>query len=116
MILDEQIKELQNQIEKVDGQKWKYSIGNRLYGAGHMAVGIFFAWELPIIGPIIGSILFIDGIGDLLTGKHHYLMYRVLKIHPKYELEKLRNNSATNITASVCFETFKYSIAKDINI
>lgn len=93
MTLDEQIENLQYQVAKIDGKKWKYNIGNRVYGLGHTTLGAFLAWKVPIVGPIIGSLLFIDGIGDLITGKHHYIIYRVLKIHPKYELEKLTKNS-----------------------
>lgn len=92
MTLDEQIENLQYQIEKIDGKKWKYNTINRIYGLGHIALGAFCAWKIPITGPIAGSLLIIDGVGDLITGKHHYIMYRILKIHPKYELEKLTNN------------------------
>ena len=94
MTLDEQIENLQYQVEKIDGKKWKYNLGNRAQGLGHTTIGAFFALKVPIAGPIIGSILFIDGIGDLIIGKHHYLIYRILKIHPKYKLEKLTKNSA----------------------
>ena len=71
MTLDEEIENLQYQINKIDGLDWKWNLSNRVFGLGHVALGTFFLYQMPYSAPV--SIPYIlDGVGDLLTGKHHF--------------------------------------------
>jgi len=88
MALDEQIEDLQYQIRKIDGHTLLGNIGNRVYGLLGLGLSSVATYHCPYLAPI--TIPFsVEMIGDIVTGKHHFISYRLLKIHPKYELEKL---------------------------
>lgn len=90
MPIEEEIKSLKYQVNKIDGKSLFENIGNRIYGAIEIALPVFFYYATgKNPWTLIGLPLVIDGIGDLATGKHHFLSYRLLKIHPKYKLEKM---------------------------
>ena len=90
MTIEEEIEDLQYQINKIDGKSLGWNIGNRVYGAIGVALPIFVYYATgKNPWALIGLPLVIDGVGDLFTGKHHFLSYRLFKTHPKYKLEKI---------------------------
>ena len=90
MAIDEEIENLQYQIHKIDGKSLGHNIGNRIYGLGKLGLQIFLYYATDK-NPL--SLLYlpvaIDGAADFITGKHHTLMFRLFRAHPKYKLEKL---------------------------
>ncbi len=88
MTLDEQIEDLQYQIRKIDGHTIMYNVGNRIYGLLGLGLSTVATYHCPYLAPIIIPFS-VEMIGDIVTGKHHFISYRLFKIHPKYELEKL---------------------------
>jgi hypothetical protein len=97
MTIKEEIEDLQYQIDKIDGKSALHNIGNRIYGAIGIGLPIFLYYAFgknPLA--FIATPLVIDGIGDLVTGKHHFLSYRLFKAHPKYKLEKILSNPEKN--------------------
>ena len=90
MAIDEEVEDLQYQIHKIDGKSLGYNIGNRIYGLGKIGLQVFLYYATDQ-DPL--SLLYlpvaIDGAADLVTGKHHTLLFRLTKAHPKYKLEKL---------------------------
>jgi len=88
MNIDDNIKDIQYQIEKIEGKTIVHNIGNRIYGLGHLVLSVMGTYISPLTLPITIP-LAIEGAADLTTGKHHFISYRLFKIHPKYELEKL---------------------------
>ena len=85
-----EIENLQDQVNRIEGQELLYNIGNRISGLGKVGLQVAFyyltdknPWSLLYLP------LAIDGLADLTTGKHHTIMFRLLRIHPKYKLEKL---------------------------
>jgi hypothetical protein len=99
MTIDEQIADLEFAMKKIDGHTLFDNIGNRVYGAcGLFLVGLPVYFSPPSAMPLLLPIAVpfaIEMIGDIATGKHHFISYRLLKIHPKYELEKLRDEQET---------------------
>ena len=96
MKIEEQIEDLQYQIKRIDGHTQIRNISNRFHGALEIGLGVLWAYvgakcNFPInIAPYaIGLGFAIDGAGTLLTGKLHYVLFRVTKVHPKYKLENL---------------------------
>ncbi len=96
MPIEEQIQDLQYQIKRIDGHTRLGNIENRFHGALEITLGAIGAYagtkcNFPInFVPYAISLGFIvDGIGALLTGKLHYVLFRIIKVHPKYKLEKL---------------------------
>lgn len=90
-----EIENLQDQINRIEGQELLYNIGNRVYGLGKIGFQVALAhftdynpWSLLYLP------LALDGLADLATGKHHTLMFRLLRIHPKYKLERIVNNQS----------------------
>jgi len=99
--LREKIEDLKYQIKKIDGHTWGYNIGNRIYGLLGLtlcAIGTHGASGTPAesLLPAITIPLAIEMIGDIATGKHHFISYRLFRVHPKYELEKLLKQSQSN--------------------
>ncbi len=98
MTLEEDVEDLEYVMKKIDGHTLFDNIGNRIYGVlGLTIVGlpVYFSPPdaLPFLLPI--AIPFaVEMIGDIATGKHHFISYRLLKIHPKYELERLMPQEA----------------------
>ena len=90
MAIEEEIEDLQYQIDKIDGKSVGWNIGNRAYGLGKVGLQVLL-YYLSDKNPL--SLLYlpiaIDGAADLITGKHHTLMFRFLRVHPKYKLEKI---------------------------
>lgn len=85
---ERQIANLEYQISKIDGHTLFYNIGNRVYGLLGLAMAAAGTSASPGMLPI--SIPFAaEMVGDIITGKHHFISYRLLKIHPKYELERI---------------------------
>ncbi len=90
MAIDKEIENLQYQIHKMEGRSLGGNIGNRLYGLGKVGMQLFLYYitdQNPL--SFLYLPLAVDGAADLLTGKHHTLMFRILRAHPKYKLEKL---------------------------
>ena len=86
--LDERITILQNQMKNIDGTTLLSNVGNRVYGLiglGLFSLSTYYIHDLaPLTIP-----LSVEMIGDIVTGKHHFISYRLFKIHPKYSLDKL---------------------------
>jgi len=86
--LENKIEDLRYQIKKIDGHIPLTNIGNRIYGLCGLTGSAIATYYVPWLAPI--SIPFaLEMIGDIATGKHHFISYRLLKAHPKYKLEKL---------------------------
>ena len=86
--LQERIEDLKYQIRKIDGHTLVANIGNRVYGAIGLTLSAVSTYYTPWVAPI--SIpLAIEMMGDVATGKHHFISYRLFRIHPRYELEEL---------------------------
>ncbi len=95
--LDEKIEDLNYQIKKIDGHTLAGNIGNRLYGLGHIGFQLFLYYasnKSPFA--LLYLPLTIDSIADVFTGKHHTLIFKLTKVHPKYELEKLEKQKELN--------------------
>ncbi|MCA9488172.1 MAG: hypothetical protein KC516_04395 [Nanoarchaeota archaeon] len=90
-ITKQYIKDLEWINFKTEGKRLKYDLGNRLYGALGIALSTIFYFgsnKDPLT--YIMAPLAIEGLSDLIQGKHHSLAYRLLKLHPKYKLEKIK--------------------------
>lgn len=64
---------------KIKGKNLFYNIGNRVYGA--TIVGFFGFMSSKIDNPILDCACYLaiaEGIGDLITGQHHYLSSKLL--------------------------------------
>ncbi len=92
----EEIEDLQDQIARIDGNTTSRNILNRIFGAlgigiGALSIHIGNQYDAPInIFPyIFGATTTIDSVGSLLTGKLHYILYRLTRVHPKYKLERV---------------------------
>lgn len=85
--LREQLEEQQSYQSRVNGKE-KGHWGNRLSGLAFLTMGGICYSASPLLG-ILSTPLAIDGLGDLITGQHHFVTYHLLKIHPKYEIAKL---------------------------
>ena len=103
MTIDEQIEDLQYQIKRIDGHTKTGNVCNRTHGLFGIGVGTMFYYigselNFPInIAPYLIETGFImDGIGSLATGKLHYVLFRAIKVHPKYELERLEKQKENN--------------------
>ena len=93
--IEERIEDLKSIIPKIDGHTKKDRILNRLYGLGHIGLGSFFTYQMPYLSPLSVPLI-IDGVGDLITGKHHYIVYRLFKAHPDYEINKLKERQSVD--------------------
>jgi hypothetical protein len=102
MTIDEQIEDLQYQIRRIDGHSRMINIGNRIHGLLEIGIGAMWYWlgfkmhqslDVPLDIPayIIGTGFLLDGVGSAATGKLHYVLYRVLKVHPQYKLQQLES-------------------------
>ena len=97
MAIDERIENLRKQIRRVDGHTKLENIGNRIHGSAGIGLGAityyfglkYFNYPVDTAFYIMGTLVVIEGIGELATGKLHYLSLRVTKLHPRYELESL---------------------------
>jgi len=96
MTIDKQKEDLQYQIHRIDGHSLFNNIGNRIHGLLEIGISIMSystatKYNFPINTALylIGTTFVIDGISSLITGKLHYVFFRVTKSHPKYELERL---------------------------
>lgn len=87
--MQSEIEDHQSVLPKVDGQTWFYRLGNRVYGAMGITLPLFFYYATDNLLCAIGIPLVIDGVGDVITGKHHCLSYKLLKAHPRNEIERL---------------------------
>ena len=85
----QRIEDLENIIPKIDGQTLFDNLGNRAYGLGIALLGSYLTYKEPLAG-IIGAPLIIEGVGDLVSGKHHYISFRLFKAHPKDEIRILK--------------------------
>lgn len=85
----EEIEDHKSTIPMIEGQTLLYNIGSRVYGAIGIALPLFLYSQTKSPLCFIGIPLVIDGVGDLITGKHHYPSYRLFKIHPRDEIAKL---------------------------
>lgn len=93
--LQEKIEDLQFQTKRMEGHSLIGNIGNRVYGIFGLYISTLATYHIPWLAPI--SVPFsIEMIGDIATGKHHFISSRLLKMHPKYELERLMTKSYTS--------------------
>ena len=90
--LQERIEDLEYQIRKIDGHNLLGNIGNRIYGLCGLTISALAAYHMPWSVPLSVP-LAIEMIGDISTGKHHFISYRLFRLHPKYELERLLTQS-----------------------
>jgi len=86
---EEEIAYNQHILPKIEGHTLLGNVTNRLYALGHIAFGALGFYTSPFLLGLSSAALIVDGLGDLLTGEHHYIIYRALKIHPRQKLEKL---------------------------
>lgn len=86
--LREQLEEQKSVQYKVNGETRFDNLGNRLSGLVFLTMGGICYSASPLLG-ILSTPLVIDGLGDLITGQHHFVTYHLFKIHPKYEIAKL---------------------------
>ena len=87
---EKQIENLKYQINKIDGKSRGWNIGNRIYGLGSILIqiGLYYAFDKNPLS-LLYLPMAIDGAADLITGKHHTLIFRLFRVHPKYKLEKI---------------------------
>jgi len=70
-------------INRWEGQDLRYNLGNRVTGLGKLILGTVALSADNTLADV--SYLFIvDGFGDLVSGKHHYISSRIFRFHPKY--------------------------------
>jgi len=90
--LKKEIKNLEWSNYKIEGISILHNIGNRIYGILGLiiaAIGIYSnTWLMLIFIPFS-----IEMIADIITGKHHFISYRLFKIHPKYKLNKIKSEN-----------------------
>lgn len=94
MTLEEEIQYQKEIIQQVDGKSPLYNIGNRIYGLANIAFASFAYYSLTDQNPatLLACAPFIlEGATDLISGKHHTILFKLFKVHPKYKLEKLLN-------------------------
>lgn len=103
MEIEKQIEDLQYQIKRIDGHTRIRNISNRFHGALEIGLGALWAYvgtkfdfPISVLPYAIGLGFTIDGIGTLLTGKLHYVLFRATKTHPKYKLENLTKTKNAN--------------------
>jgi len=65
--------------EKWEGKTLPWNIGNRVAGGGRCLLGEMVMLFGGPVGIALGTPFFIEGMGDVLTGKHHYIPSRVYK-------------------------------------
>ena len=91
---NKKINYLRNEISRHESIKpsingeGNYHWRNRLF----RLQGFIYAGAIGTINPYLSLLLIphmLDGIGDIITGKHHNLLYRLTKSHPDHEIEKL---------------------------
>lgn len=87
--IEQKIQDLESITPQVDGKILKYNLGNRIYGFIGTSLGCTAMYVEPVLG-IIGVPLIIDGVADMITGRHHTVVYELFKAHPRYEIEKLK--------------------------
>ncbi|MBU4086749.1 MAG: hypothetical protein KKB21_04200 [Nanoarchaeota archaeon] len=90
MTIEEQIDDLHYQIHKIDGKSLGWNIGNRITGLAKIGLQLLFYYasdKNPLT--LVYLPVAIDGAADLITGMHHTLMFRILRVHPKYKLAKI---------------------------
>lgn len=103
--LQEKVEDLEYQISKIDGKTLGCNIGNRIYGLLGLTLAAFGTYAAHKIGNNaveIGSACLmipfsVEMLGDVVTGKHHFISYRLFKAHPKYELERLQRQQESNL-------------------
>ena len=61
-------------------KKETFKIVSRVYGLSAIALGGMFL-SIPELttGDIMGTLFIAEGLGDLITGNHHYLSIRAVK-------------------------------------
>ena len=61
-------------------KKETFKIVSRVYGLSAIALGGMFL-SIPELttGDIMGTLFIAEGLGDLITGNHHYLSTRAIK-------------------------------------
>lgn len=101
--IQEEIEWQEETLQSIEGQTIFYNIRNRIYGAmGLILSGIVFYGSqnmdsgLGKYGVVLtAGTLAMECLGDLLTGKHHFVSYRFLGITPKQEINKLEKELET---------------------
>jgi hypothetical protein len=86
--LREKLEKQKSYQSRVNGKGVYSNLGNRVSGLASLTMSGVCYLVNPFIG-ILSTPLAIDGLGDLITGQHHFVTYHLFKIHPKYEIAKL---------------------------
>ena len=86
--LKEQLEKQKSYQSRVNGERLYSNLGNRFSGLASLTMSGVCYLVNPFIG-VLSTPLAIDGLGDLVTGQHHFVTYNLFKIHPKYEIAKL---------------------------
>jgi hypothetical protein len=63
--------------ERCEGKSLYYNVGNRVSGMAMYSFGMIAISTANPIALVIGLPLAIEGVGDALTGHHHYCGRRV---------------------------------------
>ncbi len=63
--------------EKCEGATLSYRIGNRFSGGGVSLVSLLAITTGNLLAITLGGPLFIEGLGDVFSGKHHYLASKI---------------------------------------
>ena len=96
--LQERIKDLETQKNKLEHPSLEDNIINRISGTLNLGIGALaiylgtkYNFPVNIIPYLIGSEIIADGLAMAFTGEKHYVLFRLTRVHPKYELEKLKD-------------------------
>jgi|SRR3989344_4854058 len=95
--LERKINDLKYQVEKIDGHTPHWNISNRVYGLCGLVITAMGFYATKFQEPLIDVLLIpftIEMVGDIFTGKHHFISYRLLRVHPKYELDRLQSSKS----------------------
>ena len=71
-------------INKWEGQDLGDNLGNRVAGLAKLVLGTVALSADSTLADVFGYLFIVDGFGDLVSGKHHYISSRVFRFHPKY--------------------------------
>lgn len=63
--------------EKCEGRNWNYNLGNRVAGIGMYSLSMICMSTGSPLAFLLRIPLAIEGAGDAVTGRHHYISRRV---------------------------------------
>jgi len=71
-------------INRWEGQDLGDNLGNRVAGLTKLLLGTVALSADSTLADVFGYLFMVDGFGDLVSGKHHYISSRIFRFHPKY--------------------------------